>query len=140
MTPLALLAGAYRTGAVARGAPQRPGRMEMAADGADAAIAGGFRELPPGWQAEVNGAPQPVLRTNGDFLGCVVGPGKQTVMLEFHPASLRHGWLVSGAGLGLIAVFLVCGLVRLPAAVAGGRRPMSHDPSAERSVPGSRRS
>jgi hypothetical protein len=36
------------------------------------------------------------------------------VVLEFRPRSLRRGWLASIAGLGLIAVFLVCGLVRVP--------------------------
>ena len=64
-----------------------------------------------GWRATINGSPQPVLRVNGDFLGCLVGPGKATVTLEFHPGSLRHGWTLSVAGLGLTAIFLVGGLV-----------------------------
>ena len=66
----------------------------------------------PGWQAVVDGTPQPVLRVNGDFLGCVVGPGKETVSLDFHPESLRDGRLASAAGLGLTGIFLICGLVR----------------------------
>ena len=53
---------------------------------------------------------QPVLRVNGDYLGCVVGPGKQNVLLEFRPESLRRGLLASFAGLGLTVATLVCGM------------------------------
>ena len=51
-----------------------------------------------------------MLRVNGDYLGCVVGPGKQNVLLEFRPDSLRRGLLASLAGLGLTAAALVYGM------------------------------
>ena len=68
-----------------------------------------------------------MLRVNGDFLGCVVEPGKETVMLEFHPASLRRGWLVSLARTGADRDFPGLRPGEFPAALAGGRRPMSYD-------------
>ena len=36
-----------------------------------------------------------LYRVNGDFMGCVVGPGKHRVMLSFRPDSLDRGWLTS---------------------------------------------
>ena len=44
------------------------------------------------------------------LFGCVVGPGKQNVLLEFRPDSLRRGWLASLAGLGLTVAALVYGM------------------------------
>ena len=48
----------------------------------------------PGWQAAVDGVPQPVLRVNGDFLGCVVGPGKADAWCSnsARKASATAGW------------------------------------------------
>jgi hypothetical protein len=64
-----------------------------------------------GWQATADGRDVPVVRVNGDFLGCVLGPGAARVALEFRPASLRVGKILSWCGLGL----WVCTLaVRLP--------------------------
>ncbi len=99
-----------------------PGRVEVTTDRPgrlDVNVATPTRQLlvvsesyHAGWLAVVGGAPRPVLRVNGDFLGCVVGPGKETVSLEFRPESLRDGRLASAAGLGLTSIFLICGLVR----------------------------
>ena len=55
-----------------------------------------------GWRCRVNGRPQPVLRVNGDFLGCAVEAGESQVLLEFRPASLQAGWLASLSGLALV--------------------------------------
>ena len=55
-----------------------------------------------GWQAEVDGRPQPVVQAYGDFLGCVIEPGRHQVEFRFRPASLRLGAWVSGLGLVLI--------------------------------------
>ena len=60
-----------------------------------------------GWKARVDDRTRPVLRVDGDFLGCLVGPGEQEVMLEFRPESLRRGWIVSCFGLGLTVLCLV---------------------------------
>ncbi len=56
----------------------------------------------PGWKATVNGSPAQIFRINGDFMGCLVGPGTQLVMLQFQPASLRTGRLISYLGLGFL--------------------------------------
>lgn len=56
----------------------------------------------PGWKARVDGLPCQVYRINGDYLGCVVGPGTQFVTLQFQPASLRTGLLISYVGLGFL--------------------------------------
>ncbi len=65
-----------------------------------------------GWTATIDGRPAPVLRVNGDFLGCVVGPGQDDVRLEFRPASLAGGLRLSGCGLGLLVVGLLAGIFR----------------------------
>jgi len=62
-----------------------------------------------GWKAMVEGRPQNVYRVNGDFMGCIVGPGKQRVVLTFEPNSLEAGRLASCLGMGLLSVcFLGC--------------------------------
>jgi hypothetical protein len=61
----------------------------------------------PSWQVAVDGAPAEVLRVNGDFLGCVVGPGRHAVEFHFRPASVRWGLALSLAGLGL-TILLGC--------------------------------
>ncbi|MEX2111633.1 MAG: YfhO family protein [Pirellulales bacterium] len=67
-----------------------------------------------GWVARVDGRVVPVVRVDGDFLGCVVEPGDHLVELQFHPRSLLLGRFVSLGGLGL----LLCAF-----ALAARRRP-----------------
>ena len=72
---------------------ERPGRLEIDVDCPARAIAGRGRKLSPRLARLVDGDPQAVYRVNGDFMGCVVGPGKHRVMLSFQPASLgAAGW------------------------------------------------
>jgi len=52
-----------------------------------------------GWSATVDGEPVRALRVYGDFLGCVVGPGRHRVALRFDPTGLRLGAWLSAAGL-----------------------------------------
>ncbi len=78
----------------------------------------------PGWQAVTGTTRQPVLRVNGDFLGCVVEPGRQRVVLEFRPRSLWLGRLVSVAGLALAALCV------LSAWIGPGPRAAPHQRSA----------
>ncbi len=56
----------------------------------------------PGWQATADGAPIPIVRTNGDFMGCVVEPATKEIDYHFAPASLRYGRLLSILGLSLL--------------------------------------
>jgi hypothetical protein len=51
----------------------------------------------PGWRALVDGQPRPVLRVDGDFLGCVLEPGRHDVSFRFAPRSHRLGVQLSAA-------------------------------------------
>jgi hypothetical protein len=65
----------------------------------------------PGWEARVNGAAAPVLRTNYAFQGVPVPAGRSQVELRYAPASLVWGAAATLAGLLAAAVW------------ARGRRP-----------------
>jgi hypothetical protein len=60
-----------------------------------------------GWQATIDDVPQEVYRVNGDFMGCVVGPGKHHVVLVFEPKSLQYGWILSCFGLGALGLCFI---------------------------------
>lgn len=70
-----------------------------------------------GWEAEVDGKPVPIHRTNHTFRGVVVPAGSHEVVFRFHPASLYLGLWVS---VGAFAVLALYGLWLL---VAARRRP-----------------
>ncbi|MGD9645000.1 MAG: YfhO family protein [Pirellulales bacterium] len=63
----------------------------------------------PGWQARVDGQQVVIHRTNGDFCGCVVPAGDHVVQLEFRPASLRWGLVLTLLGLLLASGQFVVG-------------------------------
>jgi hypothetical protein len=73
----------------------------------------------PGWRADVDGQDQPVVRVNGDFLGCVVAPGQHRVVLRFDPWSHRAGRALSLLGLVLMLAMSVPSL--RPRTRAAGR-------------------
>ena len=74
-----------------------------------------------GWEASVDGRPQPVVRVYGDFLGCLLDPGQHDVDFRFRPESLRAGaWL---SIIGLVALFGQFGL-RLRSRAPTSARPM----------------
>jgi hypothetical protein len=95
------------TPGVARLMNDRPGRVTIDTEAPARQLLVVAESFHEGWQARVNGRDAPVVRVNGDFLGCVVGPGRETVELVFRPVSRRVGGWLSGCGLGL----LVCGLL-----------------------------
>ncbi len=59
----------------------------------------------PGWQAEVDGIPTPIVRVNGLFRGVGLAPGKHVIAYRFAPESFSLGlWIALGASaLGLAA-------------------------------------
>jgi uncharacterized membrane protein YfhO len=65
-----------------------------------------------GWKAWVDGTPQPVMRVEGDFLGCRLPPGKHRVELEFRPQARQLGMIVSACGLGLMMIAAAHGILR----------------------------
>jgi uncharacterized membrane protein YfhO len=85
----------------------QPGRIEARVDCPSRQLLVVAESYQFGWLARVDGRPQPVHRINGDFLGCLVGPGTRQVVLEFRPRSLSVGRAVSFCGLGLVVLLLV---------------------------------
>lgn len=83
---------------------ERPGRLHIQCNCPTPQLLVVSESFHPGWQAIVDREPRQVFRVNGDFMGCLVGPGEQQVVLEFRPESLRRGRFVSWLGLGLIFV------------------------------------
>jgi uncharacterized membrane protein YfhO len=53
----------------------------------------------PGWQARVDGAPAPLEPVDGLLRGVPLPAGEHRVEIDFRPAVLRAGLLVTGAGL-----------------------------------------
>jgi hypothetical protein len=82
----------------------RPGRLEIEVDCAAPQLLVLAESYHRGWHAAINDDPQAVYRVNGDFMGCIVGPGKHQVIFSFQPDSLRRGWFASCAGLCLVSL------------------------------------
>jgi hypothetical protein len=62
-----------------------------------------------GWRAVGGTRALPIVRVNGDFLGCVVEPGESTVVMTFVPRSLTLGTRISGAAMAvLVAIAAWC--------------------------------
>ncbi len=57
-----------------------------------------------GWTAVAGGQRAPIVRVNGDFLGCAIEPGKHLVRLEFRPRARRVGGWLAMLGLGFLTV------------------------------------
>ncbi len=61
----------------------------------------------PGWEVEVDGVAQPLLRADYAFRAVVVPAGRHEVSFRYRPASLRLGAGVSLAALGVALVLMV---------------------------------
>jgi hypothetical protein len=71
----------------------------------------------PGWQIEMDGDPQQLIRVFDDFMGCVVTPGKHTVRFAWRPVGLAIGKVVSLTSLAFVslaAIALGVGSLRKP--------------------------
>jgi hypothetical protein len=90
----------------------RPGRLEIAVECPAPQLLVVAESYHSGWQATVDARPQHVYRVNGDFMGCLVGPGKHQVVLSFRPISLQRGWLTSCIGLSMLAICFVGSVAR----------------------------
>ena len=66
----------------------------------------------PGWRVEIDSRPGGIIRSYGDFLGCVIDPGSHEVVFRFDPISDRLGRWLSAIGLVVIACLLGLELVR----------------------------
>lgn len=90
----------------------RPGWLEVWVNAPTPQLLAVSERYHAGWHAQVDGHPRPVLRVNGDFMGCVVLPGERRVQLTFRPDSLRYGMVVSLLGLALVAILLLPSALR----------------------------
>jgi len=84
---------------------RRPGRLELKTTCPAPQLLVVSEGFDRGWTASAQGQSRQIVRVNGDFLGCMVGPGDQRLVLEFQPLSLRLGRLVSLVVLGVFAVW-----------------------------------
>lgn len=82
----------------------RPGSLRVRLDCPSRQLLVVAESFHSGWQAWSDGQTLPVIRVNGDFLGCVMPPGQHDVQLEFRARSLYYGRILSWVGLGLAAV------------------------------------
>jgi hypothetical protein len=80
---------------------ERPGHLLVETDALHPQLLVLTERFHPGWQIAVDGDPVPVMRVYGEYLGCVVPPGRQRVSVVFAPASARHGLWLTIAGLAV---------------------------------------
>ena len=74
----------------------------------------------PGWVAEVDGAPRPVLRVGGLVRGVQVEPGDREVRLVYAPTGWTWGLYAGGVGgIGLFGLSLWAWLLRRPRSPRG---------------------
>jgi hypothetical protein len=103
---------------------EEPDRLEIAVTAERAAYLVLADAFYPGWRAEVDGQPAPVLRANYAFRAVAVPAGASTVRLIFDPPLWRLGWLLAlPAALVTLLLLLLPGrwLPRRPRAGVGTR-------------------
>jgi hypothetical protein len=61
----------------------------------------------PGWEADLDGVPTPILRANITFRAIAVPAGTHHIVMRFRPASARNGLIVTL--LSMVAVLGYCG-------------------------------
>jgi len=99
----------------------RPGVMVIEVSAPARQVLATTESFDSGWTASIGGQRVPVVRVNGDFLGCAIEPGKQLVRLEFRPRAWRVGGWLAMLGLGFltVAVSLTAANSCRPRAVGG---------------------
>jgi hypothetical protein len=98
--------------------PTAPGRILSVARGAEASAVEAEADGPallvvndawwPGWEAEIDGAPAPILPADGLVRAIPFPPGRHRLVMRYDPPEVRHGLLLSG--LGLLATFALAAL------------------------------
>lgn len=75
-----------------------------------------------GWAATIDGQNARVYRAYGDFMGCLVEPGRHRVRFHFQPRSLAVGQAISLSSLGFLFAWPIA--VRLRQRIKADNRPM----------------
>lgn len=113
----------------ARLAIDRPGRLVAHVEAPGPRILAFTERFHAGWSATVDGRRLPLVRIEGDFLGCLLDAGVHRVTLRFMPRSFVHGSIVSAIGAIALGVLLVVGRFGPPAAAARQSDSRSRTPS-----------
>jgi hypothetical protein len=90
----------------------RPGKIDVVTEAGSRQLLVVSESYHTGWQASVDGRRVPVVRVNGDFMGCVVPEGSHRIKLRFRPQGQRIGACLSV--LGLVLMTAVPALTLLP--------------------------
>lgn len=101
--PLVLAGGAVGHATLAH---EEPGRMTIQTDALSEQILVVSDRYHSGWSAEIDGSRVPVLRVNGDFMGCVVPTGRHTAVWTFQPLSLLWGARITMVGAFLWTLYI----------------------------------
>ncbi|CAN5686773.1 hypothetical protein BH23PLA1_BH23PLA1_38580 [soil metagenome] len=94
----------------ARFVVDRPGKIGIVAEAPARRLLVLAERYHEGWSVRLNRQKAPLLRVNGDFMGCVVPEGRHLLAFEFRPRSLRVGSILSGVGLGLLGIWTAAAL------------------------------
>jgi len=81
--------------------------VELTVRGATSAILVLTDAFAPGWQANVDGRPAPILRADAVFRAVAVGPGVHRVGFTYDPQSFKIGGVVSGVALPVWLLLLL---------------------------------
>ena len=85
-----------------------PNRVVLSVVTSGPAFLASSEVLYDGWEAKVNGRPEPLLMTNGAFRGLALPGGTQKIVMEYHPPLLGI-YLVFSCGLAVLAMAVVVG-------------------------------
>jgi hypothetical protein len=83
----------------------RPGKIIIATESGTRQMLALSESYHPGWLAAIDGEEAPVIRVNGDFMGCALEAGAHEVEFTFRPQSLRKGAMLSALGVALSLAF-----------------------------------
>jgi hypothetical protein len=91
---------------------EKPGWLLIETDAAGTQLLVVSESYDPGWQVAIDGERAEVQTANGDFLACVVGPGRHTVAFSFAPPALAAGKMLSVGGTAACLLLLALSLAR----------------------------
>jgi hypothetical protein len=82
---------------------KRPGEIAVRVENATRQLLTVAESWHRGWKVRVDGVDAPLLRVNGDFMGCVLEPRTHEVQFQFQPFSLALGKILSLIGVAVLA-------------------------------------
>ena len=85
-------------------------------------------QFDPGWRAEFDGQPVPIIAADGMFMGIAVAPGNHRVVLRYRAPRLRLGLALAVVGAAAVGGLLLWDpLRRRSASVQAGRATQNND-------------